>query len=101
MIKTFAYTAFALVAFAFNSILCRVALRGGEADAAGFTAVRLASGAAMLIIVSYFAAGRFSSPHVSKGSTLPRSNFMRGSWVSAFFAKRSTPLVSLSMRCTG
>jgi drug/metabolite transporter (DMT)-like permease len=102
VIKTFAYTAFALLAFAFNSILCRLALRGGEADAAGFTAVRLASGAAMLIGISYFAAGRVgspdslssprgvSSPHVSKGSTstsasTSASNLIRGSWPSAFF----------------
>jgi drug/metabolite transporter (DMT)-like permease len=85
VIKTVAYTAFALTAFAFNSILCRLALRGGEADAAGFTAVRLASGAAMLVIISYFAAGRVSSPHVSKGSALTTSNLIGGSWTSAFF----------------
>jgi len=47
------YTTFALVAFAFNSILCRLALRGGEIDAAGFTAVRLLSGAVTLSIISY------------------------------------------------
>lgn len=71
MIKIIAYTSFALIAFAFNSILCRMALRGGEADAAGFTAVRLASGAVMLIVISYF----FSESKSSK----------RGNWISAFF----------------
>jgi drug/metabolite transporter (DMT)-like permease len=45
------YTAFALIAFAFNSILCRMALGGGEADAASFTAIRLASGALTLAIL--------------------------------------------------
>ena len=73
MIKIIGYTAFALVAFAFNSILCRMALRGGEADAAGFTAVRLASGAVALIVISYF---------FSKGKG---ANSKRGNWISAFF----------------
>jgi len=73
LIKIISYTAFALAAFAFNSILCRMALRGGEADAAGFTDVRLVSGAVALIIISYF----FSS---GKGSSMKRGN-----WISAFF----------------
>ena len=72
MIRIIAYTAFALVAFAFNSILCRMALRTGEADAAGFTLVRLASGAVALIVISYFVAGKSSKAK-------------RGNWFSAFF----------------
>lgn len=72
MFKTFAYTSFALIAFAFNSILCRLALRGGEGDAVGFTSVRLASGAVTLITLSYF-----FSRH--------KTNIKRGSWFSAFF----------------
>lgn len=71
MIRTISYTAFALTAFAFNSILCRMALRTGEADAAGFTAVRLVSGAVVLIVLSYF----FSQSKSMK----------RGNWFSAFF----------------
>jgi len=73
LIKIIGYTAFALVAFAFNSILCRMALRGGEADAAGFTAVRLVSGAVTLVVISY---------SFSKGKD---SNMKRGNWISAFF----------------
>src|SRR6476469_2335979 len=66
------YTTFALVAFAFNSILCRMALRGSEADAAGFTLVRLVSGAVTLVVISYFV-GR------------QKNNSGRGNWFSAFF----------------
>jgi drug/metabolite transporter (DMT)-like permease len=44
-------TTLALVAFAANSILCRVALRGGGIDPASFTLLRLASGAAMLALI--------------------------------------------------
>lgn len=71
MIKIVAYTSFALVAFAFNSILCRMALRTGEADGAGFTAVRLISGAVALIVLSYF---------FGEGKSVKRGN-----WFSAFF----------------
>jgi drug/metabolite transporter (DMT)-like permease len=75
--KTFFLTTFALIAFALNSILCRMALRGGEADATGFTLVRLVSGAAMLVVISYFV-----------GSTRVdelKNAVKRGNWFSAFF----------------
>lgn len=71
VIRTILYTTFALVAFAFNSILCRLALRADEADASSFTSIRLVSGAVMLILLSYF----FSK----------KSQIKSGSWPSAFF----------------
>jgi len=46
-----ALTVIALLAFAGNSLLCRLALQGGHADPAAFTLIRLASGAAALWIV--------------------------------------------------
>ncbi len=93
--KVFLYTTFALVAFAFNSILCRLALRGEEADAVGFTTVRLAAGAVALVVIRYLVI-RVSSPTVSKGLvgeqetlTYVRATDTRatdaGSWPSAFF----------------
>ncbi|MEP6947441.1 MAG: DMT family transporter [Acidobacteriota bacterium] len=77
MTKTIAFTTFALVAFALNSILCRLALRGEEIDAASFTGVRLVSGAAVMVLVSYLV-GRRSDTGV-RG--IPRG----GSWLSAVF----------------
>lgn len=70
--KVILYTFFALSAFAFNSILCRLALGAGEIDAASFTGIRLASGAVTLaVIVIAFRKNR---------------NFVkRGNWLSAFF----------------
>jgi drug/metabolite transporter (DMT)-like permease len=50
--RTLALTATALVAFAANSWLCRAALRAGAIDAASFTGVRLASGAAVLWLLA-------------------------------------------------
>lgn len=46
--QAFLFTALALLAFAGNSLLCRLALRGGHADPAAFTAIRIVSGAAVL-----------------------------------------------------
>ena len=48
---TFLLTAVALVAFASNSILCRMALGAREIDAASFTLVRIASGAFTLLLI--------------------------------------------------
>jgi len=50
-------TTAALLAFAANSLLCRAALGGGAADAASFTAVRLVSGAGVLLLLCRSAGG--------------------------------------------
>lgn len=50
--KTLACTVLALVAFASNSLLCRMALGGGAIDAATFSTIRLSSGAVMLIVIT-------------------------------------------------
>lgn len=70
--KTFSYTVFALVAFAFNSILCRLALGAEAIDAASFTLIRLVSGAVALAAISLFFGRK-------------ESNEKRGNWLSAFF----------------
>jgi drug/metabolite transporter (DMT)-like permease len=53
-------TALALVAFAANSVLCRVALGGELIDPVSFTVIRLASGALVLLPLARFA--RTGSP---------------------------------------
>lgn len=63
-------TTFALIAFAGNSVLCRLALGGGTIDAAGFTCIRLASGALVLFLALKLS-GRKSAVR------------QRGSWASA------------------
>ncbi len=64
------YTTCALIAFAGNSVLCRLALRDGNIDPASFTCVRLISGAVVL----------FLAVKLSPKKTIATS---RGSWVSA------------------
>lgn len=49
--RTLLLTAATLVAFASNSLLCRLALRDGAIDWAGFTAIRLVSGAIALWLI--------------------------------------------------
>lgn len=70
--RIFLLTAFALTAFAFNSILCRMALATGEIDAASFTAIRLISGTVMLAALL-----------LATGKT--RTIAKNGNWASAFF----------------
>lgn len=51
-IRTLALTLAALLAFAANSILCRLALGQGLIDAASFTTTRVVSGAVMLLLLT-------------------------------------------------
>lgn len=44
-------TAIAMLAFAANSLLCRLALGAGAIDAASFASLRMVSGAAMLVVI--------------------------------------------------
>ena len=67
--RTVWYTILALMAFAANSILCRLALRGGTIDAATFCAIRILAGALMLLLVT--AGARKQSPRAT------------GSWITA------------------
>lgn len=52
LLRTFTLTAATMIAFAANSLLCRAALRGGAIDAFSFTAIRLASGALILVVIT-------------------------------------------------
>lgn len=70
--KVVLFTVLALIAFALNSILCRMALGGGEADAVSFTGVRLISGAVTLALIAVL---------IGKGGTVLKS----GHWGGAFF----------------
>jgi drug/metabolite transporter (DMT)-like permease len=51
----------AMLAFAGNSLLCRLALKSASIDAATFTALRLVSGAAVLALIVRWRSGAFST----------------------------------------
>jgi drug/metabolite transporter (DMT)-like permease len=65
-------TALTLIAFAANSLLCRMALRADLIDPVSFTTLRLASGAAVLFPIAHFRKG--SNPVTKR----------QGSWASSF-----------------
>jgi drug/metabolite transporter (DMT)-like permease len=67
--RVIALTSLAMIAFASNSLLCRVALKHTSIDATSFTTIRLISGAAMLWLVVYLRRGTHTG---------------RGNWLSAF-----------------
>ncbi len=56
--RTAALTVVAMVAFAANSVLCRLALQDTSIDPASFTIIRLVSGAAMLAALIAFRGGK-------------------------------------------
>lgn len=68
--RTVALTTAAMVAFAANSVLCRLALGQARIDAATFTAVRIVSGAFALLLLSAF-------------TSRARRVLRGGSWVGA------------------
>jgi len=67
--RIFALTSLAMIAFAGNSLLCRVALKHTSIDAASFTTIRLVSGAAMLWLILRMRRGTYVGG---------------GNWLSAF-----------------
>ena len=71
-LQTALLTVAAMVAFASNSLLNRLALGQETIDAASYTTIRLTSGAVMLFVIAYF--------QRENGTA-----FVRGSWVSAAF----------------
>lgn len=50
--RTAFLTAIAMIAFAANSLLCRMALGSGLIDAASFATIRVATGAGILAIIA-------------------------------------------------
>jgi drug/metabolite transporter (DMT)-like permease len=67
VIRTALLTSLALVAFAANSLLCRLALGARSIDAASFTSLRVASGALTLALL-YRASSRQQDPRAGRAS---------------------------------
>jgi len=98
--RIIALTSLAMVAFAGNSLLCRIALTHSSIDAASFTTIRLISGAMMLWLVVRIRRGKQTG---------------EGNWLSAFalfvyaagfsFAYMSLPAATGALllfgRCSG
>lgn len=68
--RGFVWTFLAMIAFAGNSLLCRLALKHTSIDAASFTSIRIISGAIVLWLIVQMRGGK---------------NCSSGNWPSAFF----------------
>ncbi len=79
-------TSLAMIAFAGNSLLCRVALKHAHIDAASFTTIRLISGAAVLWLVV----------RMRRGAYTGRGNWLSASALFAYAAGFSFAYMSLS-----
>ncbi|WP_395338392.1 DMT family transporter [Ningiella sp. W23] len=75
-------TSLALLAFASNSILCRLALESGEIDPASFTLIRIASGAIALTIILLLSKQVSGSSSHAKNPTTPLLRFNYSDWLS-------------------
>jgi len=66
--RTALLTSLAMLAFAANSLLARLALFRGDADALGYTGIRLASGAMVLVAILRYTVRRKTDPFRIGGS---------------------------------
>lgn len=88
--QTLLLTALALIAFAANSVLCRLALSndadGVDIDAASFTLVRLSSGALVLLLLLSLRSRRKAAA-IDSGSVTksPLRQAKPGSWLAALY----------------
>lgn len=90
-ITTIFYTSLALVAFAANSVLCRLALGAQTIDAATFSTIRLASGALMLLFLTSI------PPKKIRTISLPsRNNFLSALLLFLYAITFSFAYISLS-----
>lgn len=80
--RTWVLTAFTLAAFAANSLLARLALGEGRIDAVSYTALRLVSGAAVLLPIAYLAVRPVGAAATGQAATRV-SPTRAGSWGSA------------------
>ena len=86
--KTVFLSCMALIAFAGNSVLCRLALSDQSIDPAGFTIIRLLSGIAALWPLMFFTQGKskLSKKELSKkepSKKEPSKQESTGSWFAA------------------
>lgn len=75
-------TALSLLAFAANSVLCRIALGEGYIDPAGFTIIRLLSGSIALYVILR---GHQLFQRSSQYAKLQNDNANKGSWLGSIF----------------
>jgi drug/metabolite transporter (DMT)-like permease len=85
-LRVFALTALAMIAFAANSVLCRLALRNTGIDPATFTSIRLVAGALTLALIML----------LRGGAVTRHGNWFSGAALFAYAAAFSFAYIGLS-----
>ncbi len=80
-LKTSLLSTVALIAFAGNSVLCRLALANGTIDPASFTSVRLMSGAVTLLLLVLIAKLNRQHSHSSDGDSSLGQPLIKAGWL--------------------
>ena len=86
-LKTIALTSFSLIAFAGNSVLCKLALGQDRLNAASFTSIRLLSGIAILLLISQVSN--------NKGNPVKKINWLSSSALFLYAVTFSYAYISL------
>lgn len=86
-LRTLVLTGVAMLAFAANSLLCRLALANARIDPASFGSIRLASGALVLALIVRIRAG---------GDAAPRGDWLAATMLFAYVALFSFAYLSLA-----
>ncbi len=90
-LKTFILCTLALIAFAANSVLCRLALKDGAIDAASFTLIRLMAGIVILLLFLFIDQQNTQKETLSKGNWLGSiSLFLYAAFFSFAYVKLDT-----------
>ena len=92
-VRLTALTLFAMLCFAGNSVLCRLAFQRTGIDAASFTAIRLVSGALMLVLLVWL---RRTPQTAGKGGARLGGNWLSALALMVYAAGFSFAYVSLS-----
>jgi drug/metabolite transporter (DMT)-like permease len=98
-VRTAALTLLALVAFAANSLLARVALESRQIDAASFTLVRLVSGAAVLLLIMRIRSGATAKRDGRPGFLGPLSLFCYAAPFSFAYLRVGAAVGALVLFC--
>jgi hypothetical protein len=91
---------FAMTAFAANSLLCRLALKHAQIDAASFTTIRVLSGAAILWLILRFQGGALIMRRVIGLPHLHCSYIWPPFLLPTLFCRQAQALFCCSARCS-
>ena len=94
VLSTAGFTLFALIAFAANSVLCRMALGEQSIDAGSFTLIRLLSGIVILLLI-WYPARKDSGASAAAGHPSPRGSWRAGGLLFLYAITFSYAYISL------